>query len=90
MHRVNLNGVDLEYNVQGAGEPVLLIHGSSVTRRGASPSGLDRVPQSHAPVEKVHRCPCPKQAAYAHHQRCATWRVAPILRGWCRRPELFP
>lgn len=28
MQRVNLNGVDLEYNVQGAGEPLLLIHGS--------------------------------------------------------------
>ncbi|HYE34056.1 alpha/beta hydrolase [Methylocaldum sp.] len=28
MERVNLNGVDLEYDVQGAGEPLLLIHGS--------------------------------------------------------------
>src|SRR5262245_25458146 len=30
MHRVNLDGVDLEYDVQGSGEPVLLIHGSIV------------------------------------------------------------
>jgi len=30
MQRVNLDGVDLEYDVQGAGEPVLLIHGSIV------------------------------------------------------------
>jgi pimeloyl-ACP methyl ester carboxylesterase len=28
MQRVNLNGVDLEYGVQGSGEPLLLIHGS--------------------------------------------------------------
>jgi hypothetical protein len=28
MQRVNLNGVDLEYAVQGSGEPLLLIHGS--------------------------------------------------------------
>ena len=28
MQRVNLNGVDLEYDVQGSGEPLLLIHGS--------------------------------------------------------------
>jgi pimeloyl-ACP methyl ester carboxylesterase len=28
MQRVHLNGVDLEYNVQGAGEPLVLIHGS--------------------------------------------------------------
>jgi pimeloyl-ACP methyl ester carboxylesterase len=28
MQRVSLNGVDLEYDVQGAGEPLLLIHGS--------------------------------------------------------------
>jgi len=28
MPRVNLNGVDLEYDVQGSGEPLLLIHGS--------------------------------------------------------------
>src|SRR5215475_10970874 len=30
MHHVNLDGVDLEYDVQGSGEPVLLIHGSIV------------------------------------------------------------
>jgi hypothetical protein len=30
MRRVNLDGVDLEYDVQGSGEPVLLIHGSIV------------------------------------------------------------
>jgi len=30
MQRVNLNGVDLEYDVQGSGEPLLLIHGSIV------------------------------------------------------------
>ena len=30
MHRVNLDGVNLEYDVQGSGEPVLLIHGSIV------------------------------------------------------------
>ena len=28
MQRVNLNGVDLEYDVHGSGEPLLLIHGS--------------------------------------------------------------
>jgi pimeloyl-ACP methyl ester carboxylesterase len=28
MQRVNLNGVDLEYDVQGSGEPLLLIHRS--------------------------------------------------------------
>jgi pimeloyl-ACP methyl ester carboxylesterase len=28
MQRVNLNGVDLEFDVHGAGEPLLLIHGS--------------------------------------------------------------
>ena len=28
MQRVNLNGADLEYEVQGSGEPLLLIHGS--------------------------------------------------------------
>src|SRR5262245_7903695 len=28
MQRVHLNGADLEYEVQGAGEPLLLIHGS--------------------------------------------------------------
>jgi len=28
MQRINLNGVDLEYDVQGSGEPLLLIHGS--------------------------------------------------------------
>jgi pimeloyl-ACP methyl ester carboxylesterase len=28
MQRVNLNGVDLEFDVQGSGEPLLLIHGS--------------------------------------------------------------
>ena len=28
MQRVNLNGVDLEYAVQGSGELLLLIHGS--------------------------------------------------------------
>jgi pimeloyl-ACP methyl ester carboxylesterase len=28
MQRVNLNGVELEYDVQGVGEPLLLIHGS--------------------------------------------------------------
>ncbi len=28
MQRVNLNGVDLEYGVQGEGEPLVLIHGS--------------------------------------------------------------
>jgi pimeloyl-ACP methyl ester carboxylesterase len=27
MQRVHLNGVDLEYDVQGAGEPLVLIHG---------------------------------------------------------------
>src|SRR5215467_5936730 len=30
MQRVNLDCVDLEYNMQGSGEPVLLIHGSIV------------------------------------------------------------
>ena len=30
MHHVNLDGVDLEYDVQGSGEPVLLIHGSII------------------------------------------------------------
>src|SRR5205823_2307422 len=30
MHRINLDSVDLEYDVQGSGEPVLLIHGSIV------------------------------------------------------------
>ena len=30
MQHVNLNGVDLEYAVQGSGEPVLLIHGSII------------------------------------------------------------
>lgn len=30
MQRVNLNGVDLEYDVQGSGEPLVLIHGSIV------------------------------------------------------------
>ena len=28
MQRANLNGADLEYEVQGSGEPLLLIHGS--------------------------------------------------------------
>ena len=28
MQRVHLNGVDLEYDVQGSGEPLVLIHGS--------------------------------------------------------------
>ena len=28
MQRVNLHGADLEYEVQGSGEPLLLIHGS--------------------------------------------------------------
>jgi pimeloyl-ACP methyl ester carboxylesterase len=28
MQRINLNGVDLEYDVHGSGEPLLLIHGS--------------------------------------------------------------
>jgi hypothetical protein len=28
MQCVHLNGVDLEYDVQGAGEPLVLIHGS--------------------------------------------------------------
>lgn len=28
MQRVHLNGVDLEYHVQGAGEPLVLIHGN--------------------------------------------------------------
>jgi pimeloyl-ACP methyl ester carboxylesterase len=28
MQRVNLNGVDLEYTVQGSGEPLVLIHGA--------------------------------------------------------------
>ena len=28
MQRVNFHGVDLEYDVQGSGEPLLLIHGS--------------------------------------------------------------
>src|SRR5262245_58810844 len=28
MQRVHLNGADLEYEVQGSGEPLLLIHGS--------------------------------------------------------------
>src|SRR5262245_42022354 len=28
MQRINLDGVDLEYEVQGSGEPLLLIHGS--------------------------------------------------------------
>jgi pimeloyl-ACP methyl ester carboxylesterase len=31
MQRVNLNGVDLEYDVQGAGEPLLLVHGGLLT-----------------------------------------------------------
>ena len=30
MQRVNLDGVELEYDVQGSGEPLLLIHGSIV------------------------------------------------------------
>ena len=30
MQRVNLDGVDLEYDVQGVGEPVVLIHGALV------------------------------------------------------------
>jgi hypothetical protein len=30
MQRVNLDGVDLEYDVQGSGEPLLLIYGSIV------------------------------------------------------------
>jgi hypothetical protein len=28
MPRAHLNGADLEYEVQGSGEPLLLIHGS--------------------------------------------------------------
>jgi pimeloyl-ACP methyl ester carboxylesterase len=28
MQRISLNGVELEYDVQGSGEPLLLIHGS--------------------------------------------------------------
>ena len=26
MHRANLNGIELEYEVRGAGEPVVLVH----------------------------------------------------------------
>ena len=28
MQRVNLDGADLEYTVQGSGEPLVLIHGA--------------------------------------------------------------
>ena len=28
MQRVNVNSADIEYEVQGSGEPVVLIHGS--------------------------------------------------------------
>lgn len=32
MDRARVNGVDLEYELTGSGEPVLLIHGSHIGR----------------------------------------------------------
>ena len=33
MQRVNVNSADIEYEVQGSGEPVVLIHGSILAER---------------------------------------------------------
>ena len=38
MQRVNLDGVDLEYTVQGSGEPLVLIHGA-ILADAFSPAG---------------------------------------------------
>ena len=32
MERASVNGVELEYELKGSGEPVLLIHGSHICR----------------------------------------------------------
>ena len=47
MQRVNLDGVDLEYTVQGSGEPLVLIHGA-ILADAFSPCWLS--PASPTPI----------------------------------------
>jgi pimeloyl-ACP methyl ester carboxylesterase len=54
MQRVNLYGVDLEYDVQGAGEPLLLIHGS-ILADGFSPLLTEPRLTNHYHVISYHR-----------------------------------
>ena len=54
MQRVNLNGVDLEYDVQGSGEPLLLIHGS-ILADGFFPLLAEPRLADHYRVSSYHR-----------------------------------
>ncbi len=54
MQRVHLNGADLEYDVQGTGEPVVLIHGS-ILADAFFPLLTDSRLVSHHCVVSYHR-----------------------------------
>jgi pimeloyl-ACP methyl ester carboxylesterase len=54
MQRVHLNGVDLEYDVQGAGEPLVLIHGN-ILADAFFPLLADPRIASHHRVISYHR-----------------------------------
>jgi pimeloyl-ACP methyl ester carboxylesterase len=54
MQRVNLNDVDLEYDVQGSGEPLVLIHGSILADAFFPLLGDPRIASNHR-VISYHR-----------------------------------
>jgi pimeloyl-ACP methyl ester carboxylesterase len=55
MQRVNLDGVDLEYDVQGSGEPLLLIHGSIVADAFFPLLAEPRITSAHRVISEHRR-----------------------------------
>ena len=72
MQRVNLNGVDLEYDVQGSGEPLLLIHGSILADAFFPLLAEPRIANNYrrdlvSPPRLCGQCPCQRPV----HDRAA-------------------
>ena len=55
MDKTNVNGVDLEFEVQGIGEPVVLVHGS-VLADGLAPLLQEPILAQHYRIVRYHRC----------------------------------
>lgn len=69
LKKISVNGDELAYVEEGAGEPVVLVHGSLVDYRYTLPL-MRELARGHRVINYSRRChapnPCPPGAAYSH------------------------